>query len=96
MDTSEMISMQVHWFPHSVKPVYEEGGDNRILTCTMLPDGVFNVCYLTVRPDGSVNGCSDCHHNEKWLKKHATKWDNLICTWWTYVKYLTPFALLKK
>lgn len=93
MDAKGAIIMNTYWFPHEKKPEYKEGADNRLLSCARLEDGTINMCYLDLRPDSSVNSCSDCHHNEKWLKKNATKWENLICSYWTYVRLATPLAI---
>ena len=87
-----MIINHICWFPYQQRPVYTEGGDNRILSCSILPDGVLNVCYLILLPDGrTVNSKDYLIHNEKWMKKNALKWESLKCDYWTYIKDITPF-----
>ena len=89
------IGKQIIWHSHDERPVYESGGDNRLITCLDLLQirtrrGI-NVCYLDLNPDGSLNECCDIWHSRKWLKRHAIHWEHMHNdTWWTYVRDLTP------
>lgn len=91
------IKRTIIWHPHSVRPVYVPGGDNRLITCLNMQrmaigamDGM-NVCYVRLNPDGSVDNCGDTWHSKKWLKKVTLRWENMYKdTWWTYVRDLTP------
>lgn len=85
------------WHPHSERPEYVPGGDNRLITCMNMERMLFgamkglNVGYSRLNPDGSINSCADTWHSEKWKRKAAIKWEHLCPdTWWTYVRDLTP------
>ena len=90
----------VIWHPHSERPVYEPGGDNRLILCLNMQrmkfgamDGL-NITYDDLNPDGSINSCADLWHNKKWLKKAAIKRENLNeHTWWTYARDIIPEGL---
>lgn len=88
------------WHPHGERPVYEPGGDNRLILCLNMKrmkfgamDGL-NITYDDLNPDGSVNSCADLWHSKKWRKKAAIKWEHLCeHTWWTYARDITPEGL---
>lgn len=87
----------VIWHPHSERPEYVEGGDNRLILCLNMQRMKFgameglNITYDQLNPDGSVNSCADIWHNEKWLKKAAIRWENLCPdTWWIYARDIVP------
>jgi len=92
-----MKTKTIVWRPHSEQPVYEPGGDNRLILCLNMQRMRFgameglNITYERLNPDGSINNCADTWHNAKWLKKAAIKWENLCKdTWWTYAKDIIP------
>lgn len=91
------IKRTIIWHPHSVRPVYVPGGDNRLITCLNLKRLGFraikgiNISYVDLNPDGSVNNCGDSWHSKKWLKKAAIRWENMNeHTWWTYGRGIVP------
>lgn len=97
---STVKTRTVIWHPHSERPVYEPGGDNRLILCLNMQrmrigatDGM-NITYDRLNPDGSINSCADTWHSEKWLKKAAIRWENLYeDTWWTYARDIIPFEI---
>ena len=93
MDKSKfMVLMNCIYHFKEVKPEYRKHGDNRIITCCRLPDGIKNVCYSKVRPDGTIISCTDEYHSEKYIKKHglAIEWDHLKVDYWAWVTDIIP------
>jgi hypothetical protein len=78
------------WHPKEVAPVYRKDGDNRIIRCALMLDGIKNVTYDEVRPDGTLIACSDCYHNEKWKRKYAIPWKNIMTDYWAWVTDIIP------
>ena len=78
------------WHPKEVKPEYRKDGDNRIIRCAVLNDGILNVTYDYVLPDGSISSCHNSYHSKKWIKKHAIPWENVITDYWAWVTDIIP------
>lgn len=95
MDTRRMTTYG-GWHRKIERPVYKEGGDNRILSCTILSGGILNICYLVLRPDGTFIGADKTWHSERWLRRNATPWEHLGCRYWAYAIDLIPLFLLWK
>ena len=100
MATNSIKTRTVIWHPHSERPVYVDGGDNRLILCLNMQRMGFgaieglNITYDELNPDGSVNSCNEIWHSKKWLKKHAIQWNNLYPdTWWTYARDIIPFGI---
>ena len=90
MVTNREIIRFSYWHPKEIKPVYRENGDNRIIRYATLPDGIKNVTYDEVLPDGSIIGCEHCHHSDKWIKKNAIPWKNVITDYWAWITDIIP------
>lgn len=78
------------WHPKEIKPVYRKDGDNRIIRFAVLNDGIKNVTYDMVMPDGSIISCSDNHRSDKWIKKHAISWEHIITDYWAWITDIIP------
>lgn len=78
------------WHPKEVAPVYRKDGDNRIIRCALMLDGIKNVTYDDVLPDNSLISCSYSWHSKKWKKKHALPWDHIITDYWAWVTDIIP------
>ncbi len=78
------------WHPKDVRPVYRRDGDNRIIRCAVMIDGIKNVTYDEVLPDGSISSCHNSYHSDKWIKKHAIPWENVITDYWAWVSDIIP------
>lgn len=77
------------WHTKDERPVYDPEKDNRIIICSNQM-GLKNVCYDYLRPDGTLVNCADYFHNEKWIKKHAIKWEHVIIDYWAWVRDIVP------
>lgn len=88
-DPSKKVRLGL-WYRKEVKPVYRKDGDNRIIRCALMLDGIKNVTYDEVRPDGTLINCSDSYHSEKWKKRHALKWESIITDYWAWVTDIIP------
>jgi hypothetical protein len=53
-------------------------------------DGIKNVTYDDVLPDGSLINCAYSWHSKKWIKKHAMQWDHVITDYWAWVTDIIP------
>lgn len=80
------------WHTKDERPVYDPEKDNRIITCSSYM-GMKNVCYEDLRPDGTLIGCAHVHHNEKWKKKYAMKWEHIIIDYWAWVRDIVPINI---
>jgi hypothetical protein len=78
------------WHPKDVRPEYRKGGDNRIIRCAAMLDGIKNVTYDDVLPDGYLIACSLSWHSKKFIKKHAIPWENVITDYWAWVTDIIP------
>ena len=98
MATDQVKTRTAVWHPHSERPVYEYGGDNRIVTCLdmrhMFPAGRhegLNFCYDELQPDGSTVACAYAGRSARTKKRLAVKWEHHYKqTWWAYVRDLIP------
>ena len=80
------------WYPKDIKPKYREGGDNRIILCSQLMDGVKCVCYYILRPDGTLLSKSNVYHSEEYIRKHhlAMQWEHVMIDYWAWVTDIIP------
>lgn len=98
MATDQVKTKTAVWHPHSERPVYEYGGDNRLVTCLdmrhMFPEGRhegLNFCYDELQPDGSTVSCAYAGRSARTKKRLAVKWEHHYKqTWWAYVRDLIP------
>lgn len=90
MATDRIVLKTGIWHPKEVKPIYRPDGDNKIILCCQLFDGIKCVTYDDLRPDGTIIGCHLSWHNEKWKKKYAMKWEHVIVDYWAWVTDIIP------
>jgi hypothetical protein len=90
MATDRIVTRTCIWHPKDVKPEYRKDGDNRIIRCALMIDGIKNVTYDDVLPDGSLISCGYSWHSKKWIKKHAIPWDHVITDYWAWVTDIIP------
>lgn len=83
--------IKVTWHSKEERPVFIQGGDNRIIACARLQTiSNPNVCYMRILPDGRIINTEYVARSDKWINKHAIEWDNLMCDWWAYVTDIIP------
>lgn len=90
MATDRLVWKTGIWFPKEVKPVFRKGGDNRIIRCATMIDGIKNVTYDEVLPDGSLIACCHSWHSKKWIKRHSITWEHVITDYWAWVTDIIP------